>query len=957
MEPSAGRRGLGMNPTKDERKTLRVRAEARLAGGSPAPPAVDSSALVHELQVHQIELELQNEELRRAQLELEEAREQFVDLYDFAPVGYLTLDRRGVVTRANLAGGNLFGVNRAHLVGRPFASLVSPGVADRWHLLFASQLRRPDERQVCDLALRRGDGSEFEGRLLCRFRALDDAASAVQVAITDVTVEKRAQALALAPDRMVALRAAIDALPIGVTLVELAPDDTPRFVTHNSAYERNTSPISPAALTYEQLPARIFRPDRVTPIAALDLPGPRAALTGETVSDVEIHALGDGAWRVFSVSAAPIPKSDPADPRRAVAVLLDVTERVEQAKQVETVKARLSRVLDGSNDAFFDWDLRTGEVKYSRSFATLLGYDLAELEPSAATWISLIHPDDRKIAREAAGRHERGEAEQYLAEVRLRHKDGRWIWVASRGKIVERDASGKPLRMSGTNTDVSARRRAEEALRESESRFRIVANQTPVGIFQLDSRSQVVFFNRAFEEMTGCAPATTTNLDLKALLHPADLDRVVGVWRERVEAGVPVSVESRLKPRGRPAIWARFTAAPIQDGSGAVLGWVGALVDVTEARKAAAYARNLIEVSLDPMVTFGLDGRITDLNAATEAAIGLPRDRIVGTQIGNYSANPDTTRAGFQQALAAGSVRDVPLRIKHVSGRVTDMIVNGTVFRDEDGEVHGVLAAARDVTELRALQAKVEMTGRLAAMGTLVAGVTHEINNPLAAVMAGQGLTLDAARALRRRLHERSMQDPETEIRNIDDVIEAMEDARDGGMRIARIVRDLAAIARPDTRRSRARLADVAAQAVQWVRPLVEPDTRIELRDEGAPDVMVAVGQVEQVVVNLLTNAAHASPRGANGEIVVRVGPGAPGMARLEVIDRGGGIAPEIVERIFEPFFTTRQVGGDKGPGLGLAVCHAIVEAHGGTLGVETALGRGSTFRLELPVAQDAAPG
>jgi signal transduction histidine kinase len=79
-------------------------------------------------------------------------------------------------------------------------------------------------------------------------------------------------------------------------------------------------------------------------------------------------------------------------------------------------------------------------------------------------------------------------------------------------------------------------------------------------------------------------------------------------------------------------------------------------------------------------------------------------------------------------------------------------------------------------------------------------------------------------------------------------------------------------------------------------------------------------------------------------------------MARLEVMDRGEGIAPEIVGRIFEPFFTTRQVGQDRGPGLGLAVCHAIAEAHGGTLGVETGLGQGSTFRLELPVAQDAAP-
>jgi signal transduction histidine kinase len=201
------------------------------------------------------------------------------------------------------------------------------------------------------------------------------------------------------------------------------------------------------------------------------------------------------------------------------------------------------------------------------------------------------------------------------------------------------------------------------------------------------------------------------------------------------------------------------------------------------------------------------------------------------------------------------------------------------------------------------------------------------------------------------------MNDPEAEIREVDDVIEAMEDAREGALRIARIVKDLVAIARPDPSRSRARLVDIAAQAIRWVRSILERDAVIELRDEGAPDVTVAVGQVEQVVVNLLINAARALPRGAKGEIVVRVGPGTPGMARLEVMDRGEGVAPEIVGRIFEPFFTTRQVGRDRGPGLGLAVCHAIAEAHGGSLDVESELGRGSTFRLELPVAQDAAPG
>jgi signal transduction histidine kinase len=114
---------------------------------------------------------------------------------------------------------------------------------------------------------------------------------------------------------------------------------------------------------------------------------------------------------------------------------------------------------------------------------------------------------------------------------------------------------------------------------------------------------------------------------------------------------------------------------------------------------------------------------------------------------------------------------------------------------------------------------------------------------------------------------------------------------------------------------------------------------------------MASPGQIEQVIVNLVTNAAKATPAGKHGEVVIRTSTASPGMARLEVIDHGTGIAPAILGRIFEPFFTTRQVGEGKGAGLGLAVCHAIVTSHGGTLTVESEVGKGSTFRMELPAA------
>jgi signal transduction histidine kinase len=138
-------------------------------------------------------------------------------------------------------------------------------------------------------------------------------------------------------------------------------------------------------------------------------------------------------------------------------------------------------------------------------------------------------------------------------------------------------------------------------------------------------------------------------------------------------------------------------------------------------------------------------------------------------------------------------------------------------------------------------------------------------------------------------------------------------------------------------------------EAMRWLPATLARIATVKVENADAPDVVAAFGQIEQVVVNLVTNAAKATPPGTNEAITIRIGPGAAGMARLEVIDRGVGIDPEIVGRIFDPFFTTAKVG--EGAGLGLAISHTIVTAHGGTLTVESEVGKGSTFRVELPAA------
>jgi signal transduction histidine kinase len=270
------------------------------------------------------------------------------------------------------------------------------------------------------------------------------------------------------------------------------------------------------------------------------------------------------------------------------------------------------------------------------------------------------------------------------------------------------------------------------------------------------------------------------------------------------------------------------------------------------------------------------------------------------------------------------------------------------------GTVAEITGRKQAEEEVRALQGELALASRLAAMGTLAAGVAHEVNNPLSAALADQAMALADVQGVLGRLRGNEPLDREAEARRLEGVVDELGNAVEGARRIARVVKELTTFARPSQARTRERLADIVAKAMHWLPAAVHKAARVSVEDGGAPEVVVSFGQMEQVVVNLVTNAAKATRPGKPGTIIVRLGPGAPGKARLDVIDQGTGIAPEVLGRLFDPFFTTNEAG--KGMGLGLAVCHSIVTSHGGTITVESEVGRGSTFRVELPAAE-GGPG
>jgi CheY-like chemotaxis protein/two-component sensor histidine kinase len=243
----------------------------------------------------------------------------------------------------------------------------------------------------------------------------------------------------------------------------------------------------------------------------------------------------------------------------------------------------------------------------------------------------------------------------------------------------------------------------------------------------------------------------------------------------------------------------------------------------------------------------------------------------------------------------------------------------------------------RDITERRQLELQLQLADRMASVGTLAAGVAHEINNPLSYVLAN----LDYA------LTELGHREPDRA-----EVVRALEEAREGGVRVREIVRDLKTFSRSsDDDREPVDVRKVLQTAVGLAQNEIRHRARLSVELADVPRVLASEHRLGQVVLNLLINAAQSIPEGAADLSLVHASTSVAddGRVMLEISDTGAGIQAELLPRIFDPFFTTKPVG--VGTGLGLAIAHEIVTALGGEIRVRSEPGRGSTFSVLLPPA------
>ena len=347
--------------------------------------------------------------------------------------------------------------------------------------------------------------------------------------------------------------------------------------------------------------------------------------------------------------------------------------------------------------------------------------------------------------------------------------------------------------------------------------------------------------------------------------------------------------------------------------------------------------RRLIELAPDAVWIVDR-GRLVWVNPATVRLLGYDTVEQVLALLPSEFVHPDDVqpmRERTMQMLQTGQPlppRDYRVQRRDGSWAPTEV---QSMPIDWEGS-RAILGIARDVTFRKEMEADLMRRERLAALGTLLAGIAHEMNNPLAFVKLGVEHALAGLETAASRPN------------GLTDLRDILEEVGHGVERVAGVVRQLRASSRPEVeRRGPVDLHQVVQSAIRVVHNEMRHRARLTTDLSDVPVVDGNAQRLEQVFLNLLVNATQALPEGRPGnEIAVVVRRGPEGDAVVEVTDNGGGIAPEVLPHIFDPFFTTKPVG--VGMGLGLSICHGIVTSHGGTISVDGTAGR-TTFRVRLP--------
>jgi len=628
----------------------------------------------------------------------------------------------------------------------------------------------------------------------------------------------------------------------------------------------------------------------------------------------------------------------------AAALAYRITEPV--LKQLRDSEMRFRGTFENAAVGIAHVGVDGSWLRVNQRLCDMVGYRREEL--LRKTFQDITHPEDLKADLEQFGPLMRGEIDTYSMEKRYFHKDGHIVWI-NLTTALQRDESGQPLYCISMIEDISARKRAEQTVSESENRMRALLDASEDEILLVSTEGRVLAINQAAEHrlarrIAGLDPVGAT----LARLFPADLaENRLAIIRNVAAARSPAHLETAIRAR-----WFEFWFYPVRHAGQAISEIAIYAREITNRKRAENELRRLyqaIQQSPSSVVITDVEGQIVYVNPKFCEVTGYAHEEVMGQ-------NPRILKSGhtapeqYKQlwdTITAGRIWRGEFHNRKKNGDLYWEIASIGPVKDDAGEIINFVAVKEDVTERRAVEEQLRQSQKMQAIGQLTGGIAHDFNNLLTIILGNLQLLKqpDGMDDRRRTL--------------IDDALWA---ASRGG----ELTHRLLAFARMQPLRPAIlNLNDVVRGLIDLLRRTL--GSRVDIVEElapGIPSVLADPGELERALVNLAINARDAMPGGGtltiqtrrailDADYVKQCPDVAPGdYVMLRVSDTGTGIPAESLGRIFEPFFTTKEVG--EGSGLGLSMVYGFVKQSGGHISVHSEPGAGTAFKLFFPRAMNA---
>jgi PAS domain S-box-containing protein len=673
-------------------------------------------------------------------------------------------------------------------------------------------------------------------------------------------------------------------------------------------------------------------------------------LAGET-SEYEVEARfrhADGSYRTMLARGVAV-RDAAGRPVRFVGILLDITRLKRAEEALRASEQRFRTFVDHAADAFFLHDERGVILDVNRQACESLGYTRDELV--GMTPLDFDPDLTPTLVEDLVGKA--GAGISVPREARHRRKDGTVFPVELRGKGFEE--GGRRFFVSLVR-DVTDRKRAGEALHESEQRWRSLTESLPHLVWSATPDGACDYFSTQWTDHTGVEEAGLLGWRWLATLHPEDRGRTQEFWLESVAGRHPYDVEYRVRRRDGEYRWFKTRGVPIRDGRGVIVKWFGTCTDITDLRQTQEALREserrfrgTFENAAVGIAHTDLGGRWLRVNERLGAILGYTPDEALRLSWQDITYAEDLPASNEQfAALLRGERRCYSLDKRYV--RKDGSVIWGQLVvslqRDEAGAPAYAIGVVQDISERKRLDAELRQALRAAeganrAKDEFLANVSHEIRTPMNAILGMTELTLQTELTQDQRQCLRTVKSAADSLLVIIDDLLDFAKIESGKMELHPADFSLRSAVGDTLRALAVRAHNKGLELVCRVQPDV-------------PDALVGdAGRLRQVLLNLVGNAIKFTE---HGEVVVSVRPGeeggapasAPVSVHFEVRDTGIGIPPHKQQSIFRAFeqedsSTTRKYGGT---GLGLSISYQLVGMMGGTISVDSAPGQGSTFRF-----------